>query len=370
MQSLLLLGLLIAFDQPQGSTDAWRGGAQIKSDETVLFFPTAAVLDGNSQVWSMPIHGVIFEPSPHSWRRRAMIATLRRAMGIDSDSEESELFDQRVRLFLVDHERGKTISIRIGTRVHEVGVSEENGHFYGTVRLPTAEAAESANGGWLPFEAALAEDDRRQFAGRVHLIRPQGLSVISDIDDTVRLSQVGDLKAMLRSAFCEEFAAVPNMADVYQGCTDREAAFHYVSASPWQLYEPLSTFFEKAGLPQGTVHLRHYRLDGNSLGAMRFPPDELKSAEIEKLLLAYPGRRFLFFGDSGQRDPEVYGHIARQYRDQVLGVFIREVERKPDPERYEQAFLGVRERCVVFDDASEVKTVLAELLEDALARGK
>jgi len=328
----------------------------------MLFYPTAAVLDCNSETWTVPIHGVIFEPSRSSWKRRAMIGTLRRAMAIESGSPQAELFRERMRLFLVDHVRGKTIAIRLGREVHDVGLSEENGHFYGTVRVPAAKAAELANGGWLPFHAALAEDDRLQFAGRVHLISPQGLSVISDIDDTVRISQVGDLKAMLRSAFCEEFAAVPKIAELYQSCTGRGAAFHYVSASPWQLYQPLCAFFTKAGLPEGTIHLRHYRLDGTSLGAARFPADELKTAEIEKLLLAYAGRKFLLFGDSGQRDPEVYGHITRKYRDQVLGVFIREVQPDANAERYEQAFEGVHERCTVFDDTAEIKPALADLL--------
>ncbi|MBI3464040.1 MAG: DUF2183 domain-containing protein [Planctomycetes bacterium] len=365
-----LIWLLIALDPPQKSTDADRAGSPIKADETVLFYPTAAVLDSNRETWIMPIHGVVFEPSDGSWRRRAMIATLRRAMGIESDSPQAEVFERRMRPFLVDHERGKAIAIRIGTRLHEVGVSEENGHFYGTVCLPADEAAELAKDGWLLFEAALAESDGRQFAGRVRLIKPQGLSVISDIDDTVRISQVGDLKAMLRSAFCEEFAAVPRMPAIYQLCTNRGAVFHYVSASPWQLCEPLCAFFKQVNLPEGTLHLRHYRLDGTSLGAARFPPDELKSAEIEKLLIAYPGRRFLLFGDSGQRDPEVYGHIARQFDDQVLGVFIREVEQSPDAVRYEQAFRGVRERCVVFEDAEDIKPALARFFEQEATERK
>ena len=82
-------------------------------------------------------------------------------------------------------------------------------------------------------------------------------------------------------------------------------------------------------------------------------------------MLAYPGRRFLLFGDSGQRDPEIYGHVARKYGRQVLGVFIREVEPSPDAARYERAFDGVRERCTVFDDASEIKPALTELIEEA-----
>jgi phosphatidate phosphatase APP1 len=96
---------------------------------------------------------------------------------------------------------------------------------------------------------------------------------------------------------------------------------------------------------------------------MRFPPDELKASEIEKLLIAFPGRRFLLFGDSGQRDPEVYGHIARQFPHQVLGVFIREVEESPAAERYEQAFAGVQERCRVFSDVGEIAPMVAELIE-------
>jgi phosphatidate phosphatase APP1 len=361
--------LLLALDPQQQSPDADLSGSPIRADETVLLYPTAAALDPTTATWIIPIHGVVFEPSESSWRRRAMISTLRRAMGVDSDSPQAELFEQRMRLFLVDHERGKGVAIRIGTRRHEVGISEENGHFYGTIRLPADEAALCAKDGWLPFEAVLTAGDERQFAGRARLVPPQGLSVISDIDDTVRVSRVGDFKAMLRSAFCEEFTAVQNMPETYRLCTDRGAVFHYVSASPWQLFEPLCAFFKQSNLPEGTLHLRHYRLDETSLAAAKFPPDELKSAEIEKLLIAYPGRRFLLFGDSGQRDPEVYGHIARKFGDQVLGVFVREVEESPEPKRYEEAFRGVHERCLVFEDAAEIRPRLEKLFEQATAVG-
>jgi phosphatidate phosphatase APP1 len=50
---------------------------------------------------------------------------------------------------------------------------------------------------------------------------------------------------------------------------------------------------------------------------------------IRSLLKAYPQRRFLLVGDSGERDPEIYGAMARRYPQQVAGVYIRRLSDEP-----------------------------------------
>ena len=50
-------------------------------------------------------------------------------------------------------------------------------------------------------------------------------------------------------------------------------------------------------------------------------------------------RRFVLVGDSGERDPEVYGELARRHPRQVTRILIRDATDEPgDSTRFEAAF--------------------------------
>lgn len=61
-------------------------------------------------------------------------------------------------------------------------------------------------------------------------------------------------------------------------------------------------------------------------------------------------RLLVLVGDSGERDPEIYGFIARKYPKRVLKIFIRAVKgEKGDDHRFIKAFDGVaKEKWSVF----------------------
>jgi phosphatidate phosphatase APP1 len=163
-------------------------------------------------------------------------------------------------------------------------------------------------------------------AGRVHLVDDEGLSVISDIDDTVKVTAVGNRRELLANTLLREFRAVPGMPEIYRGWETEGAAFHYVSASPWQLASCLDGFFTECGLPSGSMHLKLFRLkDSTPLG--RFPSrKKSKRRVIEQIMTDFPRRRFLLVGDSGERDPDLYTAVARRQPSQVAGVVIRRVD--------------------------------------------
>jgi phosphatidate phosphatase APP1 len=61
-------------------------------------------------------------------------------------------------------------------------------------------------------------------------------------------------------------------------------------------------------------------------------------------------------GDSGEKDPEIYGQVAREFPRQVRGIFIRDVtDENRASERYKRAFREVPEPAwVVFQSSSEL----------------
>jgi phosphatidate phosphatase APP1 len=172
---------------------------------------------------------------------------------------------------------------------------------------------------------------------------------------------VHDRKATLRNTFLNPFQAVPGMAEVYRAWAERTGAqFCYVSASPWQLFLPLSGFVSSNGFPAGMFYLKSFRLKDESVFSLFQNPERYKPAVIEPLLKQFPRRQFVLVGDSGERDPEIYGRLARQYPRQVARIFIRNVSGEPGgAPRYKNAFRDLpSELWKVFQDPSEIASLV------------
>jgi phosphatidate phosphatase APP1 len=77
---------------------------------------------------------------------------------------------------------------------------------------------------------------------------------------------------------------------------------------------------------------------------------------VESLLRLYPSRRFVLVGDSGERDPEIYGSLARNWPDRIASILIREVgPGEKETGRYAAAFRELpRKRWRVFREPSEL----------------
>lgn len=187
---------------------------------------------------------------------------------------------------------------------------------------------------WLSFSVV---SSGHAGSGRVRLLEAEGLSVVSDIDDTIKVTLVpGDKDEVLRRTLCEDFESAPGMAQKYVQEWGH-ASFHYVSGGPWQLYRPLFDYLVggAGGFPEGTFHLTYHPKNFlaedtreilietvvGSLGATFAH----KVKEISKLLTRLPGREFILVGDSGEVDPEVYRHVTTEFPGRVREVWIRDV---------------------------------------------
>lgn len=294
----------------------------------IVFFPTYARRRPGEGGWRATVAGMVSRPlPPRSPRRRLGIAVLRRLLSLDETDVDSEIFRRRVEWFLFQRVAGQRVRIAVGDRIIDAGHSDKTGHFRVEFDLDDAEVAGTA--GQLAYAAVpddASEPPVTGDTGSIHLVAPEGVSVISDIDDTVKVSNVANRRELLRNTLVRDFMAVPGMPGVYRDWRSRDVAFHYVSASPWQLSRGLSGFLAEAGLPAGSMHLKLFRLkDSTPLGRL---PSRKRSKRrvIEQIMADFPGRRFLLVGDSGERDPEVYAAVRRRRPQQVTGIAIRRVE--------------------------------------------
>lgn len=341
-----------------------QAGAQVRSDEEVLLFPTAARLNESGDAWIVPIHGWIFEPERNSLSRRALIQQLTDELDLDKDDsrESARILAARARWLLVDNERGKRLQIGIGDRQYRMPPSAEDGHFEDALELPVDFVQQHADGGRLSCRVVLDEDDEREFVGTVALVPNTGLTIISDLDDTVKISEVVNRKRLLRRTFIEPFEAVPGMADRYQTWHADGALFWFLSASPWQLYSPLQSFLDESHFPPAVWEMKRLRFLDGSVRRLFADGYEYKLGRIAGILDSFPDRSFVLIGDSGEKDPETYGEIARRYPARIVHVAIRNVtDDPPDAERYQSAFHDVpADRWQVFLDPAEVELPTAE----------
>jgi hypothetical protein len=328
--------------------------------QCVIFYPTF----GRRAVggWNVGVHGAIYCEGIDDYRRRFFLGVLRRVLKLRREALETETFRQHVAGFLHREQPGRRLEIELGSRLHLLPEkSKRNGHLRSVLYLPDQEVTQLAQVGavehnWVRFQGTMRDGGTRAFDGAAQLIPPTGLSVISDIDDTLKHSGVSQRNSLLTNTFLRPFEGVTGMPDVFRRWAASGAAFHYVSSSPWQLYPPLRRLLDAEGYPPGSFHLKTIRFRDPSVLRLFVARRRPKRREILTILEAFPERRFVLVGDSCEKDPEIYGAMARRFPQQIARIFIRNIAERPlGVLRAEKAFRDVpSEKWRVFRDAGEL----------------
>lgn len=351
-----------------------RRRATLSRDEVVLFFPSYGYRADDG--WRLVIQGWVYHPRLPWLRRKPVLGLMRRALRVDRASEEA--FHRRMRQFLVNSSAGRYVAIRSGVCEAYVGPSEAAGLVHGEILIPPHSLTLLTDPStpqvvWTCFQAVLPHGDTREFVGRAQLLENTGVSLISDVDDTLKHSNVPNRRDLFHNTFLREFVPIPGMPQLYRECAARGVAFHYVSASPWQLYESLAEFWHAQGYPQGSFHLKRFRLRETARKMRKMSPQKAyKRAAIEPLLKAYPQRKFVLIGDSGEQDPEIYAELLRERPEQILHIGIRLL--RPGAEelaRLERTFAGLpRHQLTFYRHPEELAVTLLPVLDDALTASR
>ena len=336
-RSRVLAALLLALLTAAPVSDAHAKAEPLDPDEDVLFLPSTArqLEDGRIEV---DLQAWIHEKD----RQEILDAGLARYLGLELSTmspAERLLYAQRTSLFHAEPEEGTVLEIDFGQGTPHVFMPSSNRAGRTQVRTTVAVQPDPSLAPWLRFHAVVGT--ARRIEGRVLLVPPSGLSVISDIDDTVKITEVRNQQQVLLNTFVRAFNAVPGMAERYRDLAGTQIRFHYLSSSPIQLLPALADFLSDAGFPLGSMHLR----ESTTWRTVIPRGDESRAhklSAIVRLVEDFPQRRFLLIGDSGELDPEIYGEVARTRPERVEGVVIRDVTGEGrDAARYASAFEGV-----------------------------
>ncbi len=323
---------------------AWFGHSNVTSgaDEVVTIYPTYGYQDTNG--WVIPVRLWVHE------RRSVADAVARKLVAsLDGVSRKEIInFQSRAADFLADSESREDIALAFAhdplqEPFHLVDSegrtqkSDLNGLIEGTLTLSRERAdsllkAQASPNGWLSLDVV---SKGHSGTGRVRLIAPEGISVISDIDDTIKVTEIpAGPTVVMQNTFLRDYRTAPGMREKYSEWSD--AAFHYISAGPWQMYGPLSEFLidSNGGFPEGSFHMMSVRTNLLSTSSWRDLTDLItnseqtfdhKVAQISVIMERFPQRQFILVGDSGEKDPEVYRAILAMFPEQVQEIWIRDI---------------------------------------------
>ena len=353
---LLLAASLIACTGPSTG-----GEPEPVAEKRVTFYTSYGYLEDNS--WTIPLRIWVSEESDTLRQSVAVFARdkLMARAGLESlDSGQEAQFMPRVDGFIADSESNEVVVFMFdddpeGTlyqlrTARGQTITDRNGLIEGSIKISTAKAlslleAQNSSDGWLTLHAV---SDNHGGKGQIRLIGADGVSIISDIDDTIKITDIpfGETE-VIQNTFFREFRAAPCMPEIYSNF-DADTAFHYVSGGPWQLYEPLHQFLADVDppFPRGTFHMKNVRTNLSEsesyediwrlvAGGSKQVTYEQKMGQISTLLRRFPQRNFILIGDSGERDPEVFSAIREEFPDQIADIRIRDIvnDRESNPDR-------------------------------------
>lgn len=261
-----------------------------------------------------------------------MIEAESRSKAKESDPWYKNLW-RNLRLLKNDEQDDVRLTLTVGGNLANV-VSDEEGNFRVSMS-PT----QPLPPGW---HVVTAQGKRTHGSGQLLIVpKINTVGVISDIDDTVLVSDVPDKTRLLEKTFLQNYTqrqTYPGTADFYRRMLAKNpqpqaAPLFYVSASPRQLTDNIAAFLGHNHYPRGVLITKLISGEGRD---PLLDQQQYKLAKIEAIFAALPWVKFVLIGDDGERDPEIYRALQEKYPQRVAAIYIRKIH----PDRQRKAYPG------------------------------
>ena len=152
-----------------------------------------------------------------------------------------------------------------------------------------------------------------------YLVSDHGLTVISDIDDILRITKIYEPKQGLLNSFAKPFVPWMNMPDIYSNWSTSlpNMHFHYLTTTPEQITRNYMQFIY-ATYPGGSFDTRP--LNFSDVAATL----SIRKYLLDKIFETYPNRKFILVADTSNSDVmRDYPQMATDYPGQVQCIFLR-----------------------------------------------
>ncbi|KAJ7722126.1 hypothetical protein DFH07DRAFT_898046 [Mycena maculata] len=337
-----------------------------ENDAVWLFDNTAFRTEDGA--WQAEFVAAVFTREP-STRLMDAVVQVADKLGLGANDPRLATIEERLRPFLMDILPGRLVTADFaGVKELSLGPGGRNG-----ISSDVHELHDLQTGSVVSAKAKAPEGATGLLDMKTHFVEDSGWGVISDIDDTIKVTMTSDPLGILTSTFLSEPIPVPGIPDLYkyiQSLITPASPFFYLSASPYNLY-PFLRGFRDQHYPQGQIILRDasWMSIPGLLSSLTLGTHEYKVDRMHKINSWLPGKKMICIGDSTQSDPESYGEIYRTFPGWVHVILIRKardiaelgIEAKNEPARFETAFEGVpRSVWHVFEDPKECYDIIKE----------
>ncbi|KAI9712275.1 MAG: hypothetical protein M1820_001488 [Bogoriella megaspora] len=280
--------------------------------------------------WKLHLHGNVFYDahlSNHTLDKWAHFLTLFQAKAWDLPRQER------------DHVRNTTQELITITAPSDslgsLSISASNTSNPAILPVPSISYTGSFEG-WVPLKGVdglINGDDAGSKIQRVEmglmlandanatnfLVPEHGITVLSDVDDILRVGQIWRIFHMIRDVFVKDFSPWMNMPEIYQDMLAAmpDAHFHYLTTCPQFLARKYIQFLW-SHYPVGSLDTHPW--DFTHFAPIAFPRKFL----LDRIFRTFPKRKFILVGDSSNQDVMIgYPELLRKHPDQVQCILMR-----------------------------------------------
>ncbi|ROV89091.1 hypothetical protein VMCG_09871 [Cytospora schulzeri] len=180
-----------------------------------------------------------------------------------------------------------------------------------------------------------------------YLVPETGITVISDIDDILRVTKIYDPKEGLLNSFARPFTPWDNMPEVYANWSKsiQNLHFHYLTTTPEQVTKNYMDFIYKT-YPLGSFDTRPLNFsDASATLAIR-------KFLLDKIFQTFPQRKFILMGDTSNTDVmSDYPDLVSAYPGQIQCIFLRNTTSTDDKDLFPydtKGFAGIDQNMYMF----------------------
>lgn len=180
-----------------------------------------------------------------------------------------------------------------------------------------------------------------------YLVSDQGLTVISDIDDILRVTKIYEPKEGLLNSFARPFTPWMNMPDIYRNWSDSlpNMHFHYLTTTPEQITRNYMQFIYST-YPGGSFDTRPLNFSDVSATL------SIRKFLLDKVFQTFPNRKFILVADTSNSDVmRDYPEMAKQYPGQVQCIFLRNTSATDPGDKFPyntEGFQGLNQSSYMF----------------------
>ena len=180
-----------------------------------------------------------------------------------------------------------------------------------------------------------------------YLVPTEGITIVSDIDDILRVTQIYEPEEGLLNSFARPYVPWMNMPTYYANWSRSipDFHFHYLTTTPEQATRNYMDFIYKT-YPGGSFDTRP--LNFSDVDATL----SIRKALLVKVFQTFPQRKFILIADTSNSDVmRDYPEMATDFPSQLLCIFLRNTSSTDSGDKFPydtSGFKGLNQQTYMF----------------------